>query len=334
MAPLNPKVSVIVPVYNVEPYLPRCIDSILAQTYTDFELILVDDGSPDNSGAICDEYAAKDPRIRVIHKENGGVSSARNAGLDVATGEYVAFVDSDDYVSMLYLEKLIRNKCDLSICSCYKISENGHSEIFLSVENETYLVTSEKIADWFDKRYLIYVWGKAFRRAIIESANLRFDCRISLGEDTVFAVNYILLCNSIEFIADSLYFYIKYSSGTLTKQLTHQMVISNDLRDRVLDEIFTSRGIKSKLFYSNNYASKLKMKLAFFTIFEDEQMSIIAKYKWYTLFFRLPLFVNNINTLTQDCSTLLRSIIKSKSAILLILFQVMAKNKNRLIHKI
>ena len=95
----NPKISVIVPVYNVERYLRRCIDSILAQTFTDFELLLIDDGSKDSSGEICDEYAAKDSRIIVFHKENGGVSSARNVGLDNVRGEWVAFVDADDKIS-------------------------------------------------------------------------------------------------------------------------------------------------------------------------------------------------------------------------------------------
>lgn len=94
----NPKVSVIVPVYNVEKLLQRCIDSILAQTFTDFELLLIDDGSKDKSGEICDEYAAKDSRIRVFHKQNGGVSTARNIGIDKAQGEWIYFVDSDDIV--------------------------------------------------------------------------------------------------------------------------------------------------------------------------------------------------------------------------------------------
>ena len=100
-------ISIIVPVYKVEKYLKRCIDSILSQTYTDFELILVDDGSPDNCGAICDEYAQKDGRIIVIHKENGGLSSARNAGLDVAIGDYIGFVDSDDMIGSHYYEALL-----------------------------------------------------------------------------------------------------------------------------------------------------------------------------------------------------------------------------------
>ena len=97
------KVSAIVPVYNVEKYIYRCVDSILNQTFSDFELILVDDGSPDNCPQICDEYAKKDSRIKVIHKENGGLSSARNAGLDIASGEWISFIDSDDWIHKDYL---------------------------------------------------------------------------------------------------------------------------------------------------------------------------------------------------------------------------------------
>ena len=100
---MNPKISVIVPVYNVEKYLCSCIDSILAQTFTDFELLLIDDGSRDKSGEICDEYANKDCRVKVFHKENGGVSSARNLGIDESKGEYLFFVDSDDIISSFYI---------------------------------------------------------------------------------------------------------------------------------------------------------------------------------------------------------------------------------------
>ena len=114
-------ISIIVPVYKVEKYLDRCIESVLAQTYTDFELILVDDGSPDNCPAMCDAWAEKDSRIRVIHKPNGGLSSARNAGLDIMKGEYVTFIDSDDTVLPNYLERLLTaltvNSADVSVCS-------------------------------------------------------------------------------------------------------------------------------------------------------------------------------------------------------------------------
>jgi len=118
---MNPKISIIVPVYKVEQYIHKCIDSILNQTLNDFELILVNDGSPDQCGQICDEYAKCDSRIKVIHKENGGQASARNMGLDIATGEYIGFVDSDDWIEpdmyeILYNECII-NECEIISCS-------------------------------------------------------------------------------------------------------------------------------------------------------------------------------------------------------------------------
>ncbi len=146
-----PKISVIVPIYKVEEYLPRCVDSILAQTFTDFELWLVDDGSPDKCGEICDEYAKRDSRIRVIHKQNGGLSDARNAALDKATGEYISFIDSDDWVAPDFLESLYgaltRNNADLAICNIMKVV--GDSEPvpdYKPADSETVL-TGDKMFD-------------------------------------------------------------------------------------------------------------------------------------------------------------------------------------------
>lgn len=129
--PYKDLISVIVPVYKVERYLCRCVDSIIAQTYTNLQIILVDDGSPDGSGAICDDYAAKDPRITVIHKENGGLSDARNAGLGAARGSYIGFVDSDDYISVDMYEKLYKAivacNADMSVCNFRYVDENGNN---------------------------------------------------------------------------------------------------------------------------------------------------------------------------------------------------------------
>lgn len=139
-----PEISVIVPVYNVQAYLPRCLDSILAQTFRDMEIILVDDGSPDESGAICDEYAARDERVRVIHKANGGVSSARNAGLDVARGRWIGFVDSDDYIAPDMYEYLhsiaIREQAQIAMCDAYMFYDNGVVE---EHPNDFYRVTDK-----------------------------------------------------------------------------------------------------------------------------------------------------------------------------------------------
>ena len=126
---MNSLISVIVPIYNVEKYLDRCVESIINQTYKNLEIILVDDGSPDNCTQMCDDYAKKDSRIRVVHKENGGLSDARNAGMEVATGEYVSFIDSDDYISLDFYETLfqtmIDNDSDIVECSVVKFYENG-----------------------------------------------------------------------------------------------------------------------------------------------------------------------------------------------------------------
>ena len=130
----NPKISVIIPVYNAESTLRRCVDSVLAQTFTDFECLLIDDGSKDRSGAICDEYAARDSRIRAFHKENGGVSSARNLGLDNATGEWIAFVDSDDWAGEKYLESFSEYlDADLIISGIQSVNKN---EIVANRESE------------------------------------------------------------------------------------------------------------------------------------------------------------------------------------------------------
>ena len=147
-----PLISVIVPVYKVEPYLHRCVDSILAQTFTDFELILVDDGSPDNCGAICDEYAAKDGRVRVIHQKNGGLSAARNAGIDWAfansDSQWLTFIDSDDWVHPCFLEYLYRaveeNQVSVSACGFKRVEE------YEAMESAEY---STRVMEW-DKFYL------------------------------------------------------------------------------------------------------------------------------------------------------------------------------------
>ena len=121
----SPKINIIVPVYNVEKYIRRCLDSIAAQTFTDWECILVDDGSPDGSGAICDEYARKYARIKVIHKENGGVSSARNIALGRISGKWLAFVDSDDWIDLDYCEKLYNSaeECNVNIAAASMVRE-------------------------------------------------------------------------------------------------------------------------------------------------------------------------------------------------------------------
>lgn len=198
----NPKISVIVPVYNTEKYLHRCIDSILAQTFTDFELLLVDDGSTDRSGAICDEYAQKDNRVRVFHKENGGVSSARNMGLDNARGEYVMFLDSDDYMfpEMCYIlvDTIKKEKSDMVICGT---CETGGG-FWRPQEYKTYSFQELKNNFVFllHTELLSPSWNKIFRRCQIKHY---FREDISFGEDLIFNLDYLKNCNRVSFIKTS-----------------------------------------------------------------------------------------------------------------------------------
>lgn len=209
---MQPKISVIVPVYKAEKYLHRCVDSILAQTFTDFELILVNDGSPDNSGAICDEYAQKDSRVCVFHKENGGVSSARNLGLDNAQGEYITFCDADDYVTpdwlMAYSDSMLHNT-DLAIqgyniIDCDKrIIRHLPSQKGNSIEAKHELIISLICQGMYG-----YLWIKLFRRQIIEENNIRFDIKSAFREDEQFFSKYLEYTTTFCCIDKENYFYI------------------------------------------------------------------------------------------------------------------------------
>lgn len=190
----NPKISVIVPVYNVEQYLRRCVDSILAQTFTDFELLLIDDGSKDSSGEICDEYATKDERVRVFHKKNGGVSSARNLGLDKANGEWICFVDSDDTVTHTLLSNFhFGYDIEFQGANIYKgDDENICSIIKYDDEN----VASDCASTILLKGVNTAPWGKCFRKSIIDEHKVRFPKEISYGEDSVFLFEYLSYCST------------------------------------------------------------------------------------------------------------------------------------------
>lgn len=209
-----PKISVIVPVYKVENYLHRCIDSILAQSYADFELLLIDDGSPDNSGQICDEYAAKDSRVRVFHKGNGGVSSARNLGLDNARGEWITFIDSDDYVDVDYLYELFFSAKEYNADFVTTIEPGIQID-----KKETYLLFED-----FNILFTYYKmdcgptpWAKLFKADIITNKNIRFRLNIHHGEDSIFVYYYLLEIKDIVLISSSKYFYDRSRVNSLSK---------------------------------------------------------------------------------------------------------------------
>lgn len=196
------KVSVIVPVYQVEAYLPRCLDSILAQTFSDFELILVDDGTRDNCPAIMQRYAERDSRIRQIHKENGGLSSARNAGMAVARGEYIAFVDSDDYVERTLLADTValadETGAQLVVFNYGHVDERGEQGPYLRFDDETVDLDALGLGEYFWRYFMAYrhgheAWSKLWRRDVIEAHNLRFEPNDEIfAEDTLFTAMYLM----------------------------------------------------------------------------------------------------------------------------------------------
>lgn len=212
-----PFISVVVPVYKVKDFLRRCIDSVLNQTFPDFELILVDDGSPDNCGAICDEYAEKDSRIHVIHQENGGLSAARNAGLDVATGKYIYFLDSDDAIKPTLLEKALKymeDGNDMAVFHYDNVYLKGDSEAVIYHTLGTFDITDVDKRKEFILCQLLTgkigweAWSRMYSREIIERYHLRFaDNRRIFAEDLYFCLCYCAHARRIVSIQDSLYYY-------------------------------------------------------------------------------------------------------------------------------
>ena len=187
---MNSLVSIIVPVYNAEKYLPRCIDSILGQSFSDFELLLINDGSKDNSGKICDGYAANDSRVRVFHKENGGASAARNYGLDNATGKYVCFVDADDWVDKDYLKQLLPNEEEEMVVCSIRYEGNTNKNLCISNKKRNKECIESTLHQMIDHMAVCSPCCKIMRRDIIERNQIRFDTDVSAGEDMLFICDY------------------------------------------------------------------------------------------------------------------------------------------------
>lgn len=220
---MTPKVSIIVPVYNAEKSIGRCIDSILNQEYTDFELLLMDDGSKDASGAICDEYAAKDTRVKVIHKANSGVSDTRNQALDLAGGTYLQFLDADDWITpnatRLLVEAAEQHHCDMVIADFYRVV--GERVSHKGAIEEEGILTKEAFATQMMENpadfYYGVLWNKLFRREIVEKYKLRMDSAISWCEDFMFNLEYIRHCEVFYALQVPIYYYVK-TKGSLASQ--------------------------------------------------------------------------------------------------------------------
>lgn len=223
---MNPKISIIVPVYKVEKYIHKCVDSILSQTFTDFELILVNDGSPDFCGEICNQYTEIDNRVKVIHKKNGGLSDARNTGIEIAKGDYIGFVDSDDWIEpdmyQILYDLCIKNDCEIATCT-YAIVHNDkritNESNHMVVQNRNEAMQSLLEG----KLYNEVVWTKLFKRSLFE--NQRFTVGI-IHEDTDFTYRMIHESKKICSVGMAKYNYLK-RDGSIMERATKNVKIDS-----------------------------------------------------------------------------------------------------------
>lgn len=237
----KPKISVIVPVYKVEKYLPQCIESVLSQTYEHLELLLIDDGSPDESGVICDKYAAQDKRIHVFHKKNGGVSSARNIGLENMTGEWVCFLDSDDWWEPAFLQNFIElvedGKCDLALQGYIEEDEIKDSKQIISLPKLSFNTASELIVFLEQTKGIHngFLWHRIYRASIFKDKGIKFPIGISFAEDGDVFFRYMKYAKNLR-VTDKCGYHYRKIEGSLTSK---GKTVAKDVL-RYLIEAYTS----------------------------------------------------------------------------------------------
>lgn len=216
---MNPKISIIIPVYNVECYLSKCLKSIIEQSYSKLEIIIIDDGSSDKSSKICDEFAKKDKRILVLHKKNEGVSVARNLGIQLATGEYLMFVDSDDYLPVnsvkILLDNMINNEVQLCCGAWEKILarkdiKNSYDDVLIDCNN------IEQLGKYLEIEEVNGPVAKLYITSLIKKNNLRFIPEIKIGEDAIFNYQYIQHCKRVFLVGKIVYVYNKLNNVSAT----------------------------------------------------------------------------------------------------------------------
>ncbi len=266
-------ISIIIPVFNVEEYLPRCLDSVLNQTYSDLEIILVNDGSTDNSGEICDRYAENDSRIKVIHKENGGVSSARNTGLDMATGEFIGFVDGDDVLDLKMYEVLISNarkyNCDISCCQLATIDIDGTKKAYYDNESaifeKDYLIKNY-FFDEFVKDTMYSQCNKIFKKDIIE--NLRYK-PYRYCEDILFIFESLSRAKSMYYDKFIGYYYVHRERSAMTSTFS----------EKRLDYISAAREIENMCKEKFEYAYSNAKKWVYIHVMNTLRQIYVSKKK-------------------------------------------------------
>ena len=270
--------SIIIPVYNAEHYLRQCIESVIAQTFEDWEAILVNDGSKDGSLAICQEYAVKDKRIKVIDKSNGGPSSARNKGLENAQGKYVYFMDADDWIETKFLEIFVRNgikdayetrqryyeneDCDYDIIFQGFVRElaDGRKEESFAMDADTSMMSKEEIICRLYKEHVYgWSWCKLFRREIIEKHHIRFDESLRLWEDELFTSEFLRYAENVRTVNSHLYHYIYYPDSLMQTNNTYLKRLF--LSERMNEALTPIANEELKEYINSTYNKNLKYSL-------------------------------------------------------------------------
>ena len=239
------QISIIIPVYNSEKYLRKCFDSIMNQTFTDFEVIVINDGSKDHSGEICDHYAKVDSRFKVFHKTNGGVSIARNTGIEHASGEYITFIDSDDWVDEDYLQMMMSvaiTDCDLVVSG---IICNYTDRKFKTLKtNDAYFSSNDahQLHSLIKSRLYYGPCNKLYKSNIIKQNKITFPQEISYGEDRIFNYHYISYVDNIQSVSYAGYHYLKLNTGSLTTTTIPNLFELEYSQWKMLNDVYRSKG--------------------------------------------------------------------------------------------
>lgn len=312
------KVSVLVPVYNVEAYLPKCLDSLIGQTLREIEIICIDDGSTDRSGEILDEYAEKDKRIHVVHQENGGLAFARNKALDLVKTEYLTFVDSDDYIDVRMLEKMLQiiqeKQADICICNCF-LPDSGYR----SVSQYKFNMRDEVITGYQALKYMnlpkswpwVTAWNKLYRTELF--LNLRYPDGVQ-HEDQFLAHYVFSRAKNVVSISDTFY-YLQYRENSITnsKYTIHQLDYMDALYDRI--QFYQKNGFKK--LYGGVEWKALKLLLQAYRKLEklnsQEQYRLQQAEVNYQKIYQIASGRNQLSLLRKGVCTFVKSICYSSS---------------------
>lgn len=270
-------ISVIVPIYNVEKYIHECLSSVLNQTYKNLEIILIDDGSQDMSGKICDEYGFKDNRIIVIHKKNGGLSAARNLGLKKSNGKYVVFIDSDDYLSENYVYLLYmsikNNNSDIAICSYKFIKQNKNETRLSTLINNVSYSNVDILKNLLKGNIECYAWNKIYKKKLFDLNNITFP-ENKFYEDITTFVRLIIKSNRISYVDVPLYMY-RIRKGSITDSKNREL--SNDFNEAIYSV--------NEIIEYNNLKNEVSQELVNFNLmYTLMNLNIVSKYTHYSSF--------------------------------------------------